>query len=900
MKRTFSKLLSKAILEAAPPRSAKPKPTTMTVSSATLENRVEMFNHIFDHMTKSIAGFVLTGGTGIGKTTSIKQLSTLLGVKTVVIEAPHISEEHLINIPFIIFTPGMAQGQAQQDTLKVDDYNIVYGRSHLLTQLQQLRPFSDQQLLAVINKSDKNTQAIWQSLGGSETTVPRRIAQLRQRYSGILFIDEFHRKTSSAVRTMMRSLVVDKKIGDEKIPRSIYGIYASNIEDTPGTIDVRPEFQHLVYFQFPSPNKSDFFHYLIARWEKDNKSPLKPEVVNAFYKALQDHHMSFQDSTTTASGEEKDIRTSPRRWEQVILYVNASVPVKSDQEAASLLTNVKSMFQDNAGTSSIYNEIVKPVVEQIIRDTSGGQFSAGKHLPDTEWRDTLYHQIQTAERMGSQRQYVPIVAGAHGIGKTTMMADIADRLNLGLITVTCNGLRPEDVTGMVLPKKDKDKYEVKFAEPPLYNKIMTQRKEYRNAFLSNPNISKEKKREWLDKPFKYVLFFDEFNRPESPTVFNTLRRVILEKSFTDEVKLPDDILVVAAMNPEGKLTQPLTGHMKDATDFISAAPSWSKFKEFMDKLEDPNISEEAATLARTLLTNFAERYKLGVVESGRKIHSDSVQFHLSVGDTDIYIAPREYTQMLFDLELGLDRIVDRKDRYLQPNGEPDLDKYLDAVLKMAKTKMEMSLRGIFDKYETDPELFLDDMDIWLGEQKEALMTAEQTGASLENIFDNVVRNPKQHLKDSAPFLQWLDTKWTPSDFTNEFLAWLKKTAGDELEAFDTIENKTHYKKVFSDNVVQTTDELIDKITFVTDEILTALKSHNMSGSLGNSMDQAFRQFWKETFIPQISQLKRDALKSSDPAKAAALASLAEELDTRLDTYQKKIAAKLKVYRQAAA
>jgi MoxR-like ATPase len=896
MKSKITRVLQNALLEAVSPGSgAKPAPAKISVSSATLNSRTEMIEDVLDNMLDHISGVILVGPTGIGKTTFVAQLAELVGMNAVVVEAPHITEEHLVNIPFMVYNPITKAKKAGSEQISTKDWDVVYGKSHLVSLLQAQRPVSDQELLNHINtNASNNTKAIWQALGGTNTSIPRRVSEVRSKYKSILFLDEFMRQVTGGVRNILRELVIDKRVGQDPLPSNVYSLYASNLQDVGGTVEKMPLNYQFQQIHFTPPNKSDFFHYLTAKFEKDGVH-LKPEVATAFYKAIKDEHISFDDV-------ENEIRTSPRRWEQIISYVNAAVPVKTTEDAAALLANIKANFQDIENTSKLYSK-VDAIVRDIIRDTSGSELASVSPNSPTLWRDTLMHQVEMAQKMGDARAYVPIVAGQPGIGKTAEMASIADKLNLRLIRVSCSGLRPEDVTGIPLPQEKDGRYDVKFADPPLYKKIMDEMEKKKEAFLNSSKISEARKQEWLEKSKQYLLFFDEFNRPEEAATYNTLRRVILNKSFTDDVKLPDNIIVVAAMNPTDIKTQPLTGHMKDATDYIAAAPRWSSQKDFHDSeaLMRADLSEEASEIARMLVHNFADKFKLDVPDPSRNIHSDSRQFYIQVGDDDVYISGREYSDMLLALQRGLDRVVEKKEQFVRPDGEFDSDGYVDAVLKMASKKIMMTMDNVLFKNEVDREMFVDQLDLWLQEQKEKLTTAETTGASLESIFDSAVRNPSKHLKDNVAFMNWVDTQFSPADFTNEFLAWLTNVAAQEANKFDLLVSKTHNKKVMQDGVVQISQDLIDKVNFIVDEIIMAMNVHKLSSQIGQSMEAALRKFWSSVFIADIERMEeeaKDLAKTDQAASKAALAAVEGYQNTLMD-YQRKIAAKVRSFRKPA-
>jgi len=71
---------------------------------------LDIIEQVLEHMYTMTeyehhSSVMLAGDPGIGKTTFVKTLSELLGLQLTTIEIPHVSEEHLINIPFILYDP---------------------------------------------------------------------------------------------------------------------------------------------------------------------------------------------------------------------------------------------------------------------------------------------------------------------------------------------------------------------------------------------------------------------------------------------------------------------------------------------------------------------------------------------------------------------------------------------------------------------------------------------------------------------------------------------------------------------------------------------------------------------------------------------------------------------------
>ena len=138
-----------------------------------------------------VGGILLAGDPGIGKTTFISMLGKLLGMKTIVIEVPHITEEHLINIPFIVFNP---QGGKESGNTEIDsEYKLVLAQSNLYTQMTSAAPMSDANYLSYMKSAPRHVQELFKALGGNEDTIPPSIAEARKNHKSILFLDEYYR-----------------------------------------------------------------------------------------------------------------------------------------------------------------------------------------------------------------------------------------------------------------------------------------------------------------------------------------------------------------------------------------------------------------------------------------------------------------------------------------------------------------------------------------------------------------------------------------------------------------------------------------------------------------------------------------------------------------------------------
>lgn len=839
MRSIIAKVLSEA---AAPKKAAAPKagaaqaPATtvtkaaqatkkVTTTGSNLETRTHQLEQVMDNMLLSHGtGLMLAGATGIGKTTFVKQLGKLLGLPVILVEAPHITEEHLINIPFIVFDPVSKASHAQSVNVNPQTYQVQLGTSHLAAELARKKAVPDQTLLNMIRSSDANMKKLWQNMGGSDTQIPAEVAEARSEYKVILFLDEYFRQTSANVRNILRG-ILNGRIGNDRIPPGTYVIYASNLTDVGATIEEIPLNADFKKMEYQPPTKQEFLHYLTSRFEADTKVQLKPEVIAAFDQALTDAHISFDDAKT-------EIRTSPRRWEQIMLYVNANVPVTSSDQASALLANIKAQFQQGEAVSSLF-KITEEAVRKIIQDTGGHQFMEIKALSPKSWRDSLLNQIETKIKLGDARSYVPVVAGLPGIGKTAQAADVAQKLNMLMIHVDCSTLSVDEITGIPVPKAEGHKMAVEFSPPALYQKIQTEIEEDTQAYMKDPAVSAEKKKAFESQPYKYLIFFDELNRVKSANVFNSLRRVILEKSFNDHTHLPKESIVIAALNPYDKGTVELTGHLKDATDYLDTAPDWDSTLKYWENVvltssKMQNKAEQSKIVALEVVRGFADTFSIKKPLPGHDLASR--KFFIKMGDETLYISPREYTTMLQDLVMGVERVIRKA-------AQMETEEYRQALYKAAWDKMYSTLSWIMDKHQIDSPQFMGMLQGWLKEYSAKFLIKSRKSAALEDMLDIVVADPTKHLKDDLDFVNFVNN-FELNQFAEDFENYLHKVFRQLKKPTDAMLDDTHPKKSMEKGKVVITGDKVSLVHFLVNELRQAAEAHNMSADLVDRMEQS--------------------------------------------------------------
>lgn len=713
---------------------------------------------------KGLGGILLGGEPGVGKTSFMELFSDLTGVKLITIEVPHIVEEHIINIPFLVYTPEneatksgstVLQDKNDQGTpqpeetnnqpkpvIGKDEYNMVLADSHLFTQLTSAGSEDDMTYLRKMSDPHPSTnrqaiaQQLFKALGGNETHIPPMISTVRKNFRCILFFDEYFRETTVRIRNVLREIAVNNNIGIHKVPPGTFIVYASNMADE-GIEATLPKNTHMAQrINFKTPTKQEWFNWMEVKYKHDPHVQLKPEVVAAFKKMITDKNLSYDDS-------DSEVRTSPRRWEQLMIYVNQSLPVDNREDAVSLLTNVRNNFvnYETGEYSGVSQNVIKHLTE-LIKSTSSVDIEEGALTDSTYWMENLDHHIRQHMKAGNHRKYIPVIAGAPGVGKTSLIDQIAWKHKLIPIAIDTARLNSESVTGMPIPGKKYDndsKIEIKFTEPELYNIIQrgVERgtKEYFEDLTDQYGEAEAQKRfnNWTQQQWKYLLFFDELNRPQDKKTFNALRRVVLEKNFGpagnqhgDPLKLPDGSIVVGAINPDPDTggTESMSKHFRDVVDVINATPAWSKTRKFI--YEKPKgFSGETKDATMLVLDEIIKKFK----DKSGKYSDELAPYYLKAGDESIWVSPREYDTMFVNIASALEHVR----RKIMRDDELSEDDIREMVSQELEEYIESNLYQAVERTETvGIEEFFSALKQWI----ETKLTDKITKVLLSKVVES--------------------------------------------------------------------------------------------------------------------------------------------------------------------
>jgi MoxR-like ATPase len=880
------------------PQAKSEKIPEFKPSNAALTQTTELFHAIFDNMKnkrtyKQYVGMLLSGDPGTGKTQRITLLSKVLGIDLITVEAPHIVEEHIINIPFIVFDSETNKKTGGTTALEGDLYKVVLSDSNLYSALKKITVVPDDQHLKNIYKSTKDVIATYEAIGGTPTQLPDEIVKLRKRFKVILFLDEYFRQTSPRIKNMLRG-ILNGQIGNHDIPENTYIIYATNLKDE-GLAEIQQNFQ-FEHFEVEKPNKDEWFTWLVHKFSEDSRVTLKPNLINRFHHILNDEDISADDA-------DKDVRTSPRRWEQLLLYINAALPAKDEHDAIGLMTNVKTNFRNYL--SGEHADLAKKVLEataELIKETSGIEVSANASHSATNWRSTLQHQIETKMKLGDLRKYIPIVSGLPGIGKTAQASKLAKDLDLRYIPIDCSTISPEDVAGLPLPGKggpevlndfiekygekegkrkyEEDHIETTFSMPGLYQLIMEKIADKDKKYikkLEKKYSGKEleaAKKEYENRPYKYMIFFDELNR-NSTKVFNGIRRVLLEKNFGPSSKgkgklleLPKEAIMIGAINPTdaGGSTVHMTKHVQDVLDVIDAKSSWKDTLHYLEQniaVEGDEEPEETQVhdISLSIIKSLVDVYET----KDPAVSTDTRPFFWDIGQ-EIYIAPREYFQIFAGLVKNLGRELKKVQKLdLSSMTANELRKIEKNVKAVIFSSLKRNTSFILFKQSAMKEMFYHGLEAWimnpknidLGENFFYTKAFDTKKMSLHDIIGEHLEGTKSGMHENDSFVAYIkntsDIQKLREDISDIMINKFAENNGKNLEHFTEKKwpairfarrGKLYTKKDLAedknpDGILLDESKKVSSLENFFRELFISAKIHNISGDRVTAIWKSF-------------------------------------------------------------
>lgn len=682
---------------------SKGKAKKLKIPQAKSESKYQDFldTVLMNMLGESQSRLLLTGEPGSGKSRTVENVMSLLKMQVITVEAPHVSEEDIINIPYLVKRGNKIDAESSSFKETKTGFEVVQAESALITRLKMKKKITDNEYQAFLKK---NKILIPLADDYKDT-----IDEIADKFATVLFLDEFYRSGSPRIQNLFRT-ILNGNLGNTPIPKNVYIIFASNMSNDDGSLDDIPLNHQFDKVNFDTPSKEDFLRYMADKFTNQDvntgedkpeeeitnddgskettkvKNPITPEVYNAFADAFSAEDMGGKDPST-------DIRISPRRWEEIMKYVNANIPAEDEHEVRQLLTFLRDNFKDYATeeVSSLYKKYEK-VIKDLVKETSGIDATKLAPLQPSEWMGTLDSQIKTKIKLGEDRKYVPIISGMPGIGKTMQIDTVAKKYKLNKIVIDASTLNADDATGLTTPTGEGSNLTTEFSEPPLYTQIM---KEY----------DKDKVPEEGSK-YTHVLFIDELTRT-SVKVFNTLRSLILDKKV-GALKIPDDMFIVCAMNPKDTGAIELSEHFKDVVDVVD---SEAKFSDVMDYIKNKKtllevnkkIGFDLVDISYNINKQLVERFESSETPEGEPIYDENTKkFYWTDGFNTFYISAREMDSAISGCVIDSFNILRIKKRFSldKQYNESEVEEFVKLIEKTMLGKWNKVL-GFITEHKAD-------------------------------------------------------------------------------------------------------------------------------------------------------------------------------------------------------
>jgi hypothetical protein len=243
---------------------------------------------------------------------------------------------------------------------------------------------------------------------------------------------------------------------------------------------------------------------------------------------------------------------------------------------------------------------------------------------------------------------------------TAHMMQVANNLDLHFIHIDVSTLHRESTTGIPTANQAKDANNspeldsnglpvmtTSFSKPELLDLIQKKMQET----LKNEEVIPEEKRKKGQGKYKFLLLLDELTRADAQ-VFNSIRKLLLEKSFNEEFDLPVEIMVAGALNPDDAGVGELTSHTRDVVDIIPARASWASLETYLLSNERPKDLElkmgfDCNTATVGAIKTVLSHYQSTTVDwRGNDIQKEEKLFNLRNERTVVYLSPREITDIV--------------------------------------------------------------------------------------------------------------------------------------------------------------------------------------------------------------------------------------------------------------
>jgi hypothetical protein len=226
----------------------------------------------------------------------------------------------------------------------------------------------------------------------------------------------------------------------------------------------------------------------------------------------------------------------------------------------------------------VYPQSVGPVTEQIKKMWGAGRLlDSEQYLKEERYSqrwselpkeilgnvddvspDELISEIKTyirAKRRRDPKAKAPdpiFIFGAPGIGKTGVVAQVIDEMEMDLINIDIQFMSPEDFLGLPSAHQEYEPVYKEIKDPKDKDKTIRVRTSDGSGFSRN-NPPTYLPTDDGEKGNGGIIFLDEFNRPQTDSMMNALLNFV-QSGRIGQYKLPHSWVIIAAGNRPGEAT----------------------------------------------------------------------------------------------------------------------------------------------------------------------------------------------------------------------------------------------------------------------------------------------------------------------------------------------------------
>ncbi len=165
---------------------------------------------------------------------------------------------------------------------------------------------------------------------------------------------------------------------------------------------------------------------------------------------------------------------------------------------------------------------------------------------------------------------------------------------------------------------------------------------------------------------------------------------------------------------------------------------------------------------------------------------------------------------------------------------------------------------ILIKHKIESPQKLEEIANWIRNYSAKFLIKTREAASLEEMLDEVLADPTQHLKDAVDFVNYVNN-FELNQFAEDFENYLNKIFKSEKRAVDALLKSTHPKKTLADEKAALTKDMISKVEYVVQELRHAAQVHGLSSDLTDRMEQSVTQALTELMEGDVSDAEFQAM-----------------------------------------